>query len=306
MSCSALPSGRHATLPDERLPAALPAAAPAAAPITVPFVPPPSTRPSTAPAIAPPMTFVRSFPPDTCTVSIWPRVATSPSPVRDSPFTSIARTWKWMRLASGGSARSTDVTSSTTVEPAGITAPLLPVTVDETVAVNLSPASAEVHARPFVVIPTRVPAPMTPAVPVAGAGVVAGTTGSGSASRGSGVLGRGVVATLTGGDSRRGAAAGRDVRAGARSGTGAGVSAGVADAPSGASLNTIVGAASLWASARSRAKAESVVAGDSVPARSRHAPRSASAESVGRTRGRRRMEVWCGTQRPTPLWRRRA
>ena len=115
-------------------------------------------------------------------------------------------------LASTGSARSTDVTSSTTVAPAGMTAPLVPTVAEETVALNLSPTSAEVQVRSFIVMPTRVPAPMTPA---AGAGAGAGAdSGARATGAGSGVVGRGVLATGAGGDWRRGVGVGRRVRAG--------------------------------------------------------------------------------------------
>src|SRR5215211_4691121 len=105
----------------------------------------------------------------------------------------MARTWKWIRLACTGSARSTEVTSSTTVAPAGMTAPLLPVVAVDTVAVNLSPTSAEVQVRASVVIPTREPAPMTPrGGPDTGAGALDGAgLGSRSAGVGSGDVGRG-------------------------------------------------------------------------------------------------------------------
>ena len=54
--------------------------------------------------------------------------------------------------ARSGSPRSTEATSSTTAEPAGITAPLLPVVAPLTVAVNLSPASAvAAQTRPLEV-----------------------------------------------------------------------------------------------------------------------------------------------------------
>src|SRR3954470_15978545 len=102
----------------------------------------------------------------------------------------MARTRNSMRLLSTGSARSTDATSSTTVDPAGITAPLLPMVGLVTVAVNLSPARAVlVQTRPLMVMPMREPAPMTPA---AGAGAGAGS-GVGDSARGAGV--RGACAT---------------------------------------------------------------------------------------------------------------
>src|SRR5688572_29852352 len=211
VSWSELPAARHARL-FSRLPAAVPAAAPAAAPITVPFALLPRMVPSTAPATAPPTTFVRSLLPDTRSVSIWLSAATSPSPGYDSPFTSIARTWKWILLASTGLARSTAVTSSTTVAPAGMTAPLLPTVAEETVAVNLSPTSADVQVRSFIVMLTRAPMPMTPAAgPGAGAGVASDARSTGA---GAGAVGRGVRATGAAGDSRRGVGVGRRVRAG--------------------------------------------------------------------------------------------
>src|SRR5215207_9556565 len=109
-----------------------------------------------------------------------------------------------MRLASTGWARSTEVTSSTTVAPAGMTAPLLPMVAVDTVAVNLSPASADVHVRPFVVIPTREPTPMMPGAGP-GAGALATGAGLGSRSTGSGGVGRGARVTGARGDSRFGA-----------------------------------------------------------------------------------------------------
>src|SRR5215207_2232846 len=115
----------------------------------------------------------------------------------------MARTWKRIRLFSTGSACSTEITSSTTVAPAGMTAPLLPTVAVDTVAVNLSPTRADVHVRPFVVIPTRVPAPITPVV-AAGALDGAGL-GSRSTGAGSGRVERGVRATGAGGDCRLGA-----------------------------------------------------------------------------------------------------
>src|SRR5215208_439786 len=106
----------------------------------------------------------------------------------------MARTWKRIRLISTGAAGSTEITSSTTVEPAGMTAPLLPVVAVDTVAVNLSPTRADVHVRTFVVIPTRAPTPMTPgAGPGAGAGVA--DVGLGSRSTGVDGVGRGVRTT---------------------------------------------------------------------------------------------------------------
>src|SRR5215217_6676592 len=127
----------------------------------------------------------------------------------------MARTWKRIRLASTGSARSTESTSSTTVAPAGMTAPLLPMVAVDTVAVNLSPASADVQARPFVVIPTREPAPMT-AVAGPGAGAeVLDVAGFGSRSTGVGVgdVGRGTRTTGARGDSLLGTGVGRGAEA---------------------------------------------------------------------------------------------
>src|SRR5215218_6036821 len=196
----------------------------------------------------------------------------------------MARTWKRIRLVSTGSACSTEITSSTTVAPAGMTAPLLPTVAVDTVAVNLSPTRADVHVRPFVVIPTRAPTPMTP-----GAGPGAGVAGAGLGARSTGVggVGRGVRTTGAGDDSRLGAGVGRGV--GARRGVGAsGATLPLIAPPTGASLNTVCGGASRCAMARSRTSAESV-APESELARSRHAASSASAERAGRNRMSERM-----------------
>ena len=86
-----------------------------------------------------------------------------------------------MWLASMGSARSIDATSSTTVEPAGMDAPFEPTVPLVTVALNLSPTRRlAVQTLPFVDMPTREPVPMMPgagAVAGAGAGVGAVATG---------------------------------------------------------------------------------------------------------------------------------
>src|SRR5215218_6531878 len=96
----------------------------------------------------------------------------------------MARTWKRIRLISTGSACSTEITSSTTVAPAGMTAPLLPTVAEDTVAVNLSPTRADVHVWPFVVIPTRAPTPMTPRAGPGADAVVLGSAGFGARSTG--------------------------------------------------------------------------------------------------------------------------
>jgi len=122
-----------------------------------------------------------------------------------------------------------------------MTTPLLPVTAEETVAVNLSPASAEVHARPSVVIPTRVPTPMMPR-PGAGAGSVDGAgLGSRPTGAGSDDVGRGVRVTGAGGVSRLGVGLGVRVRVAA--GDAAGDSLAFVEPPTGASLNTVCGGA---------------------------------------------------------------
>jgi hypothetical protein len=107
----------------------------------------------------------------------------------------------------------------TTVVPAGISAPLLPTVGSLTVAVNLSPASA-LAAQTFalVVIPTWVPAPITP-FDGAGAGAGADWTGAGAGSRG-------VRAPGAGGFSRRGVGFGRGVLTLGGSGRGVGAAGG--------------------------------------------------------------------------------
>src|SRR5689334_21226622 len=123
-----------------------------------------------------------------------------------------------MRLFSAGSARSTEDTSSTTVVPARIVAPFVPTVVFVTVAVNLSPTSAErVHTRSLRVMPILLPVPITPAVDAgfaAGAGVGCVATGAGS-------VGRGVRRTGAGGSSRFGLGRGACARGGSGLGAGA-------------------------------------------------------------------------------------
>src|SRR4051812_33652586 len=160
-----------------------------------------------------------------------------------------------MRLFSAGSARSTEDTSSTTVVPARMVAPLVPTVVLFTVAVNLSPTSAEsVHARSLIVIPILLPVPITPA---AGPGFAA-AAGVGCVAAGAGGVGRGVRRTGAGGSSRFGVGRGARARGGSGFGAGAAfVGAALVVPLIGASLNTVCGGAWRCANAMSRANAES-------------------------------------------------
>src|SRR4030095_6980901 len=137
------------------------------------------------------------------------------------------------------------VTSSTAVAPAGITAPLEPVTASFNVAENRSPtlfvfvqifdADASVSAVPDAIEPTLPPEVFSPVVTVLPDGVRGGVVGAGV---GAGVLGR-----VAGREGR-----GRDVV-----GAGAGSAAGVA----GTSFSCGCAALSPVASWRSRLSAES-------------------------------------------------
>src|SRR3954468_9802559 len=100
----------------------------------------------------------------------------------------MERTRNSIRLDSMGCVLSTDATSSTTVAPDGMEAPLVPEMPFVTVAVSLSPGRRfTVHTREFVAMPTREPEPMMPA---AGAGAAAGA-GVGSLATGCGGVGCG-------------------------------------------------------------------------------------------------------------------
>src|SRR5215218_5783425 len=102
------------------------------------------------------------------------------------------------------------VTSMTAVAPAGITAPLLPVTASLSVAVNLSPTlfvfvqtfdvDAMVSDVPDAIIPTLPPELFSPVVTVLPAGVRGGADGSafGAGAVGRVVRGRVVVGVRVG------------------------------------------------------------------------------------------------------------
>src|SRR5918992_3018741 len=105
------------------------------------------------------------------------------------------------------SERSTDVTCTTAVAPAGITAPFEPCTAFATVAVNLSPGLCVfVHTRAPDVRAIVVPAPMAatrPSLPPGAVvtrlplGVVLGVLGRAAGVLGRDVLGRDVLGRLT-------------------------------------------------------------------------------------------------------------
>src|SRR5579862_5301096 len=138
------------------------------------------TLPRIPPNTAPPITFVLSaFGSELATLlfSSGPSVATLAGRSCGTPFSTTERTRNVMRELSGESPGVREVTSSTIVVPAGITAPLLPVTGVLTVATSLSPTwFDDVQTLEPVERPISVPGPkdFCGAAAGAGAGVGAG------------------------------------------------------------------------------------------------------------------------------------
>src|SRR5690349_1861943 len=93
-----------------------------------------------------------------------------------------------------------DVTSSTTVAPAGIDTPLLPTIGSESCATNLSPGFADVQTLLFTDASAVVPSRITPVVGAVtggvtagvGTGIISGSTVLGGVCCGGGTLSRGV------------------------------------------------------------------------------------------------------------------
>jgi hypothetical protein len=133
----------------------------------------------------------------------------------------------------------------------------------------------------LIVIPIRLPVPITPA---AGPGFAAGA-GVGCVATGAGGVARGVRRTGAGGSSRLGVGRGARARDGSGFGAGAAfVGAAFVVPPIGASLNTVCGGAWRCANAMSRANAESAAALASELERSRHAAKNARSDSAGNNR----------------------